>query len=121
MSTQTVFFAIPATSVCINGITYLELNVETIKQTDIDSIVKHIKLTFKHLSAASVEEIIEGVIDQNERMFMSKMLVGVSAPPVELVELERLQMSSSKDVQEYLNTERENVYKELDKRFPREE
>ena len=100
------FFAIAGNSTVVNGITVLELDVEPIDGKAVQQIADHIRLTMKNLSKGVINEMVENMIEENERAMFAKMMVSIPEPDFR-----------DRDFGAKLSNQ---VYAEYDKRFPRE-
>jgi hypothetical protein len=100
------FFAIAGNSTVVNGITVLELDIEPIDAKSVQQITDHIRLTMKNLSKGVINEMVDNMIEENERAMFAKMLVGISEPDF--------------NDRNYGAKLSDQVYAEYDKRFPRE-
>jgi hypothetical protein len=102
-----VFFAIACNSTVVNGITILEFdNPKPLDAKAVDSMAAHIRLVLDHLEKPMVDAIVDEMIEKNERMLLSKMMVSIADPDF-------------RD-RNYGTKVAEQVYAEYDKRFPKE-
>lgn len=76
-------FAVACKSRIVDGITILEVEVEPLDTKALDNVVKYAKMVFPHIAESEITSRVDDMIELNNRMFISKLMVPVSDNDIE--------------------------------------